>query len=103
MKLNLVADFDVCGKRFVATFQIPACNNLVGLRGLTSLQFPTTNGGFVRLEPTTLQMCESKRKAEEVADAWEKDYKKQGRLYNYERIDIYDLYFYEQKREVVAA
>ena len=91
MKLNLVADYDVCGKRHVATFAIPQCQNLVALRELTTLQFPTTDGGWVYIAPMFLAMCVSRRKAEATEEIWKRDYKEQGRLYTYEPLDRYEV------------
>ena len=46
MKLNLVADYDINGKRMVRSFAIDGSNNLVRLTSLTSQLVPTTDGGF---------------------------------------------------------
>ena len=91
MKLNLVADYDICGKRFVSSFSIDSSNNLVGLSSLTSLQFPTTDGGFVSVAPKILQMCETKKKAEEVEELWKNTYREEGKLYDYNPIDLYEF------------
>ena len=80
MKLNLVADYDVCGKKFCATFAIHQSNNLVGLREMCSMDFPV-RGEWKRIPPTSLTMCESRQKAALVANAWAKDYSAQGRLF----------------------
>ena len=90
MKLNLVADYDILGKRFVASFSIHSSQNLVGLTSLTSLQFPTTDGGFVTIAPKSLQMCETKKKAEATETQWRESYKAEGKLYDYTPIDIYE-------------
>lgn len=89
MKLNLVADYDVCGKRCCRAFAVDSGSNLMGLTRLTTLAFPATDGEFVYIAPTFLLMCESGRKAEEVAADWERAYKEDGRLYDYEPIDRY--------------
>ena len=89
MKLNLGADYNVCGKRCCSAFAIDSCNNLMGLPKLTTLAFPAADGGFVYIAPTFLLMCESRRKAEEVAADWERTYKEDGRLYDYKPIDRY--------------
>jgi len=91
MNLNLVADYDVCGKRFAASFAIHASQNLVALRDLTALNFPATDGGFVTIAATFLMMCESRRKAEAVEEQWKRDYKEQGRLYDFAPVDRYQL------------
>jgi len=84
MKLNLVADYDVHGKKHVTTFAIHSSNNLVGLRGLCTLHFPV-RGEWKYIPPTSLTMCESKRRAEAVAEAWRRDYEAQGRLYDFSK------------------
>ena len=84
MKLNLVADYRLPGdKHLVLTFAIHSSNNLVGLREMTATAVPTTQGGWARVLPTTLQMCESGRKAQDVAHVWQRDYEAQGRLWDY--------------------
>ena len=87
MKLNLVADYDINGKRIVKSFAIDGSNNLVRLTSLTSILVPTTDGGFAEVAAKTLHMCESGKKAEEVAREWEKQYRKDGRLYDFKPID----------------
>lgn len=87
MKLNLVADYDINGKRMVRSFAIDGSNNLVRLTSLTSQLVPTTDGGFAEVAPKTLHMCESGKKAEEVAREWEEQYRKDGRLYDFRPID----------------
>lgn len=91
MKLNIVADYDIGGKRFAASFSIPASQNLVALRDLTALNFPATDGGFVTISATFLMMCESRRKAEAVEEQWKRDYKEQGRLYDFKPIDRFNI------------
>lgn len=81
MKLNLVADYDVFGKKFCATFAIHQSNNLVRLREMCSMDFPV-RGGWKRIPPTSLTMCESQQKAALAANAWAKDYSAQGRLFD---------------------
>lgn len=83
MKLNLVADYDVCGLHFVSTYAIDSSNNLVGLADLTASVVPTIQGGWARVNARTLQMCGSKKKAAEVAHAWRRDYEAQGRRWDY--------------------
>lgn len=80
MKLNLVADYDVCGKKFCVTFAIHQSNNLVGLREMCSMNFPM-RGGWKRIPPTSLTMCESRKKAESVANTWNHEYITQGRIF----------------------
>jgi len=80
MKLNLVADYNVCGKKFCATFAIHQSNNLVGLREMCSMDFPV-RGGWKRIPPTSLMMCKSRQEAASVANAWTKDYSAQDRLF----------------------
>ena len=87
MKLNLVADYDINGKRIVKSFAIDGSNNLVRLTSLTSILVPTTDGGFAEVAAKTLHMCESGKKAEEVAREWEEQYRKDGRLYDFKPID----------------
>lgn len=82
MKLNLVADYDVRGKKHVATFAIHDSNNLVGLRELCMLSFPV-RGEWKYIPPTSLTMCESKREAEAVAAVWKEAYKSDGRLFDF--------------------
>lgn len=83
MKLNLVADYEVCGLHFVGTYAIHSSNNLVGLADLTASIVPTVQGGWARVNARTLQMCESKKKADDVAHAWRRDYEAQGRRWDY--------------------
>ena len=100
MKLNLVADYELPnGKRFVATFAIHESNNLVGLLNLCALSFPVSGGGFERFAPKFLLMCESGRKAEAVAHEWESGYKEQGRLYNYEPLDVLEVHKFKTESE----
>ena len=100
MKLNLVADYELPGgKRFVATFAIHESNNLVGLPSLCTLSFPVSGGGFERFAPKFLLMCESGRKAEAVAQGWESGYKEQGRLYNYEPLDVLEVHKFKKESE----
>lgn len=87
MKLNLVADYDLCGQKSCTTFEIPQGNNLVGLAEITTLSFPATDGRLVYVRPTFLLMCESKRRADAVAEAWRQGYAESGRLYDYRPID----------------
>ena len=89
MKLNLVADYELPnGMRCVSTFAIHESNNLVGLRDMTSQTFPVTGGGWLRVYPNTVLMCESARKARTVMQAWERDYEAQGRLWDYKPVDV---------------
>ena len=81
MKLNLVADYDVRGKKFATTFAIDASNNLSRLQEMTTLHFPTKDTGFIAVAPSFLLMCESKRRADEIATQWRTDYCKDGRFY----------------------
>ena len=90
MKLNLVADYDVMGKRCIAAFSIPQCQNLVALQELTALSFPTTDGNFIYIKPISLSMYESRRKSEEVCEALKSAYKAAGRYYDYTPIDLYE-------------
>lgn len=92
MKLNLVADYVVPGtggKRFVASFAIDASNNLMGLPGMVGMSFPVRGGGCIVARPTSLTMCESRRKAEMVEHDWRETYKRDGRLWDYSPIDPY--------------
>lgn len=92
MKLNLVADYVVPGtggKRFVASFAIDASRNLMGLPELVAISFPVRGGGCIVARPISLTMCESKRKAEAVADDWCDTYKRDGRLWDYSPVDPY--------------
>ena len=100
MKLNLVADYELPGgKRFVATFSIHESNNLVGLLNLCALSFPVSGGGFERFTPKSLTMCESERKAKAVAQVWKNDYKAQGRLYDYEQLDVLEVHKFKMESE----
>ena len=96
MKLNVVADFDICGKRFAAAFAVDASLNLVGLQGLTSLAFPMSDNTFVHIAPKFLLMCESGKKADRVAEAWNLGYKEAGRLYDYSPVDPYEYHKYTE-------
>lgn len=80
MKLNLVADYDIMGKRFVSLFQIDGSANLVNLPEMTKMQLHFSDGGHVWLSPLSLLMCETRRKAERVRRMWMDDYRKDGRL-----------------------
>ena len=91
MKLNLVADYDVDGKVHVATFSILSSQNLIYLRKLTTLQFPTTDGKWVYIAPRFLQLCESRRRAEAIKDEWERDYREQERLYDFKPLGRYEI------------
>lgn len=86
MKLNLVADYDVRGKRLVTTWAIDGSLNLAELQDLTKIGFPTTDGGMVWLAPVSLTMCESLRKADKVKEAWDVGYKARGCYYDYKPI-----------------
>lgn len=95
MKLNLVADYLVpgtCGKRHVVTLCIDGSVNLIGLIDMAALSFPTDLGGFEKVRPKTLTMCESGKRAEAVATSWRSDYKRDGRLWDYSPIDVYLAY-----------
>ena len=95
MKLNLVADYVVPGtggKRHVVTLCIDGSVNLIGLIDMAALNFPTDLGGFEKVRPKTLTMCESGKKAEAVAMSWSSDYKSDGRLWDYSPIDAYLAY-----------
>jgi len=95
MKLNLVADYVVPGtggKRHVVTLCIDGSANLMGLINMATLNFPTDLGGFERVRPKTLTMCESGKRAEGVAMSWRSDYKRDGRLWDYSPIDVYLAY-----------
>lgn len=81
MKLNLVADYDVCGKKFCQALAIHRGNNLVRLCEMCAMDFPL-RGGWKRILPTSLIMCESGREAERVALNWQQEYGKQNRLFN---------------------
>ena len=83
MKLNLVADYEIGGKHFCRTFSIHSSNNLVGLADMTARAVPVSGGDWVRVEPKSLTMCASARKAFETARYWEAEYKKQGRLFDW--------------------
>ena len=48
MKLNLVADYDVFGKKFCTTFAIHQSKNLVRLREMCSMDFPVRGGSESR-------------------------------------------------------
>ena len=87
MKLNVVADFDICGKKLASAFAIEASNNLVNLPRLTSLAFPMSDNTFAYIAPEFILMCASGKNAERVAEAWNADHKEAGRLYDYSPID----------------
>lgn len=87
MNLNLVADYDVCGKRFAASFAIHSSWNLIELPKLTAMNIPTTDGGWVSIAPKFLAMCASRRKAEETEKIWDRNYNEQGRLYAFDPVD----------------
>ena len=82
MKLNLVADYEIGGKHIVNICAIHSSNNLAGLAEMTAANVPVVGGGWARVKAKTLQMCESKRKAQEVAHAWRRDYEAQGRRWD---------------------
>lgn len=83
MKLNLVADYEVGGKHFCRAFAIHSSNNLVGLADMTARAVPVSGRDWVRVEPKSLTMCASARKAFETARYWEAEYQKQGRLFDW--------------------
>lgn len=92
MKLNLVADYVVPGtggKRFVTAFAIDASRNLMGLPGMVAMSFPVRGGGCIVARPTSLTMCESKRRACAVEGDWRETYKRDGRLWDYSPVDPY--------------
>ena len=95
MKLNLVADYELPnGSRFAAAFAIDQSQNLVALGELCSLSFPVLNGGrheFISVDPVALTMCESRRKAKEIEEWRKRDYQRQGRLYDFEPLDLYEI------------
>ena len=100
MKLNLVADYDVMGKRLVSLFEIDGSVNLVNLPNMTKMQLHFSDGGHAWLEPLALQMCESRRKAERVYRLWVDSYRKDGRLCDFSPIfakDFHDYYNNERK------
>ena len=100
MKLNLVADYNVAGRMFVSILQIDGSNNLVNLLDMASMQFHFSDGGRACVKPQSLQMCESRRKAEQVRNLWEDSYRKDGRLYDFSPIfakDFHDYYNNERK------
>ena len=82
MKLNLVADFCVGGKRFATTFAIHESNNLVDLREMCA-QGVYTKGEWVKVYPDSLLMCASAKRAEEVAAEWERGYRAEGSLFGF--------------------
>lgn len=83
MKLNLVADYEIGGKHIVNVCAIHCSNNLAGLAEMTAIEYPARDGAWVRIDAKTLQMCETKRRAEAVANTWEAEYRRQGRLLGY--------------------
>ena len=83
MKLNLVADYEIGGKHIVNVCAIHSSNNLAGLAEMTAVNVPVVGGGLACVKAKTLQMCESNRRAEAVANAWESEYRRQGRLLGY--------------------
>lgn len=87
MKLYLVADYDINGKRFATTHAIDSSNNLARLNDLTSLLIPTTGGRYVAVAPTFILMCKSGKEAARVADEWSERYAKDGELYDFKPID----------------
>lgn len=89
MKLNLVADYDIMGKRFCVAYAIDASQNLVRLRDLTRLRFPATGGGFISIAPKSLLMCESRKKAEAIEQERTVEYEASGRHYDFSPIDPY--------------
>ena len=96
MKLNLVADYNVAGRMFVSILQIDGSNNLVNLLDMASMQFHFSDGGHVYVKPQSLQMCESRRKAEQVRKLWMDSYRKDGRLYDFSPINYDDYLNYNK-------
>lgn len=74
MKLYLVADYPIHGRRFAAACTIDGSSNLAHLTSLASLRVPAKGGGFVAVAPTFIQMCESGKKAAAVAESWNAGY-----------------------------
>ena len=87
MRLNLVATYDICGKRFVCTHCIRESANLIYLDRYVSINMPVKGIGFVPAKPINLMMCKSGSDAESVADAWSDSYRKDGRLWDGSPID----------------
>ena len=102
MKLNLVADYEVMGKRFASLFQIDGSVNLVNLPEMTKMPFHFSDGGCVYLDPVSLLMCETRRKAERVYRMWTDGYKKDGRFCDSSPL-FYDEYVAYQKEKGVQA
>ncbi len=96
MKLNLVADYNVAGRMFVSILQIDGSNNLVNLLDMASMQFHFSDGGHAYVKPQSLQMFESRRKAEQVRKLWEDSYRKDGRLYDFSPINYDDYLNYNK-------
>ena len=86
MKLNLVADYEIGGRRLAWAYAIDASNNLTKLNAMCCLSVPKVGGGFKYIAPAHLLACESGKKAREVADYWNGGYEKQGRKWKGEEV-----------------
>ena len=102
MKLNLVADYDVGGKHIIDIFAILGGTNLARLPEMTAICVPVSGGSWAHVKAKTLEMCESRRKALEVACTWRRDYEAQGRLWDFKPIDASEIEKGEQESEVRA-
>ena len=83
MKLNLVADYEVCGKRFASLFSIDGSNNLVNLPEMTKMLVPFSDGPSAYIKPKFLLMCKSGAEAERVRRMWNDGYRRDGRLFDF--------------------
>ena len=82
MKINLVADYDIGGKKYAAAHSIDSSQNLVALQELTTLLFPTPDGAKW-VQPTFLRAIATQKRAKEIAEAWNELYKGDGRLHDF--------------------
>ncbi|MBO7688642.1 MAG: hypothetical protein J6V72_19850 [Kiritimatiellae bacterium] len=97
LTINVVADYNIGGKRLAWAKQIESCCNLVNLMEMTGALIPCKRGGFINVKPEHISMCWSKRNADETADEWNRGYKADGRLYEFEPLTA------EQERQLAKA
>jgi len=86
MKLNLVACYLLPnGKQFSAVHVVDRTSNLINLNEMTSMTFPGESGAL-RVSPSVLMACPSKRAARAVADNWNAEACKGGKLWRGELV-----------------
>lgn len=96
MKLNLVADYELCGKRFASIFSIDGSNNLVNLPEMTKMLVHFSDGPSAYIKPKFLLMCKSGAEAERVRSMWNDGYRRDGRLFDFSHMTYGEFCEYEK-------